>query len=241
MVLFPDTFTNYFDPHVGRDAVAALEGLGFAVQLPRRQVCCGLTWASTGQLEIARATVRRTARILRPQLDAGVPVVGLEPSCTAFLRNDARELAPHDPDVLALANATKTFAEHVEPTRDRWQVRPDAAQAQKALVQVHCHQYAEMGFDPDLSTLDAAGVRAEVLDSGCCGLAGNFGFERGHYDVSVACAEQALLPAVRAAEPGTGVVADGFSCRTQLRQTANVEPVHLATLVARALGVADRS
>jgi FAD/FMN-containing dehydrogenase/Fe-S oxidoreductase len=232
VVLFPDTFTNHFDPHIGRDAVAALEGLGNAVELPQRQACCGLTWASTGQLGVARRAIRRTARILRPQLNADLPVIGLEPSCTAFLRNDALELAPHDPDVAALAAATKTFAEWVEPTRQRWQ-RTDSGDA---LVQVHCHQYSELGFDADRSTLDATGVNARILDSGCCGLAGNFGFERGHYDVSMACAEQALLPAVRAAEPGTEVVADGFSCRTQLRQAIGTEPVHLATLVARAVG-----
>ncbi|MGH3326498.1 MAG: FAD-binding and (Fe-S)-binding domain-containing protein [Streptomycetales bacterium] len=249
VVLFPDTFTNHFDPHIGRDAIAALEALGCTVRLPRRPVCCGLTWASTGQLGIARRVLRYAAKTLRPQLDAGMPVVGLEPSCTAFLRNDARELAPHEPNVRALADATRTFAEHVEPTRGRWHVSAHGPQAGgaargkargKALVQVHCHQYAEMGFDADRSTLEATGVEAEVLDSGCCGLAGNFGFERGHYDVSVACAEQALLPAVRAADPDTLVVADGFSCRTQLRQLAGVEPLHLATLVARALAVGTR-
>lgn len=100
-----------------------------------------------------------------------------------------------------------------------------------------CHQHAELGFAADQATLDATGTRTRVLDSGCCGLAGNFGFERGHYDVSIACAEQALLPAVRAADPGTEIVADGFSCRTQLRQASETEPVHLATLVARALDV----
>jgi FAD/FMN-containing dehydrogenase/Fe-S oxidoreductase len=231
VVVFPDTFTNYFDPHIGQDAVRALEGLGHAVEVPKTPVCCGLTWASTGQAGIARRVIRRTAHVLRPRLDAGLPVVGLEPSCTAFLRNDALEFAPDDPDVAKLAEAARTFAEFVEPTRQRWQ-RPPSGQA---LVQVHCHQYAELGFDADRSTLDASGVGPAVLDSGCCGLAGNFGFERGHYDVSMACAEQALLPAVRAADPGTQVVADGFSCRTQVRQATGVEPVHLATLVARAV------
>lgn len=237
VVLFPDTFTNHFDPHIGRDAVAALEALGHAVEMPREPVCCGLTWHSTGQLGIARAMARRTARLLRPRVDRGLPVVGLEPSCTAFLRNDALELAPHDPDVAALAAATKTFAEWVEPTSARWRRTESGPEA---LVQVHCHQYAELGFAADQAALDATGTHARVLDSGCCGLAGNFGFERGHYDVSIACAEQALLPAVRAAAPGTEIVADGFSCRTQLRQTTETEPVHLATLVARALD-ADRS
>ena len=234
VVLFPDTFTNHFDPQVGRDAVAALEILGHAVELPRGQVCCGLTWASTGQLGTARRMVRRTARILRPHVKSGLAVIGLEPSCTAFLRNDALELAPHDPDVAALAEATRTFAEQVAPTRERWQRSPGGGDA---LVQMHCHQYSELGFDADRSTLDATGVSATVLDSGCCGLAGNFGFERGHYDVSMACAEDTLLPAVRQASPSTDVVADGFSCRTQLRQATDREPVHLATLVARALGV----
>ncbi|MGP4016117.1 FAD-binding and (Fe-S)-binding domain-containing protein [Saccharopolyspora sp. 5N708] len=232
VVLFPDTFTNHFDPHIGRDAVVALEKLGQAVEIPREPVCCGLTWYSTGQLGTARAALRRTARILRPQLDQGLPVVGLEPSCTAFLRNDALELAPHDPDVAALAAATRTFAEWIEPTRAQWQ---RTATGPEALVQVHCHQYADLGFAADRAALDATGTRARVLDSGCCGLAGNFGFERGHYDVSIACAEAALLPAVRDAGPDTEVVADGFSCRTQLRQTTGTEPVHLATLVARAL------
>ncbi|CAM03059.1 FAD/FMN-containing dehydrogenase [Saccharopolyspora erythraea NRRL 2338] len=233
VVLFPDTFTNHFDPHVGQDAVTAMEALGQTVDLPRSQVCCGLTWASTGQLGIARRMVRRTARVLGPQVQAGLPVVGLEPSCTAFLRNDALELAPHDPHVTALAEATRTFAEWVEPTRAQW--TRESGSAPESLVQVHCHQYSELGFDADRAALEATGTRARVLDSGCCGLAGNFGFERGHYEVSMACAEHALLPAVRAAEPGTDVVADGFSCRTQLRQATGTEPVHLATLVARAL------
>ncbi|WP_258349243.1 FAD-binding and (Fe-S)-binding domain-containing protein [Saccharopolyspora gregorii] len=230
-LLFPDTFTDHFDPHIGRDAVLALERLGHTVELPREPVCCGLTWASTGQLGTARRVVQRTARLLRPRIDAGLPVIGLEPSCTAFLRGDALELAPHDPDVQALAAATRTFAEHVEPTRERWQRTGGG----KALVQRHCHQYAELGFDADRAALAATGTDAEVLDAGCCGLAGNFGFERGHYEVSMDCAEQALLPAVRAAEPGTSVVADGFSCRLQIRQATDVEPVHLATLVRRAL------
>ncbi|RKT88321.1 FAD/FMN-containing dehydrogenase [Saccharopolyspora antimicrobica] len=232
VVVFPDTFTNHFDPHIGRDAVTALEALGHTVEIPREPVCCGLTWHSTGQLGTARRAVRRTARTLRPLLERGLPVIGLEPSCTAFLRNDALELAPGDLDVAALAAATRTFAEWVEPTRDRWQL-PE--QDREALVQVHCHQHADLGFTADQATLEATGTRAHVLDAGCCGLAGNFGFERGHHDVSIACAEQGLLPAVRAAAPGTEVVADGFSCRTQLRQTVGVEPVHLATLVARAL------
>jgi Fe-S oxidoreductase len=231
VLLFPDTFTNHFEPQIGHDAAAVLTHLGQAVDIPGRTVCCGLTWMSTGQLGVARRVLRRTARILRPWTRAGVPVVGLEPSCTAFLRSDAVELAGDDPDVVALASATRTFAEHVSPLLEPL---PDTG---KAIVQTHCHQYAELGFDADRALLAKAGVAAEVLDAGCCGLAGNFGFERGHYEVSMAVAEQALLPAVRAASPNTAVVADGFSCRTQVRQGTDAEPVHSATVVARALGL----
>jgi FAD/FMN-containing dehydrogenase/Fe-S oxidoreductase len=232
VLLFPDTFTNHFEPGVGQDAVAVLEHLGRAVEVPRRPVCCGLTWTSTGQLGVARRVLRRTARVLRPWTEAGVPVVGLEPSCTAFLRGDALELAGDDPDVARLAAVTRTFAEHVEPD-----LPAGGGEASDAIVQVHCHQHAELGFDADRRVLAASGVRARVLDSGCCGLAGDFGFARGHYDVSMACAERALLPAVRAADDGTSVVADGFSCRTQIRQGAGREPVHSVTAVARALGL----
>ncbi|GAA0530206.1 lactate dehydrogenase [Saccharopolyspora subtropica] len=234
VLLFPDTFTNHFDPHIGRDAVAVLETLGHPVHIPRHRLCCGLTWYSTGQLNTARTVLRRTARLLQPLLTPGIPLVSLEPSCTAFLRNDALELAPHDTNVATLAQATRTFAEHIEPSHARWE-RPTTSE--QALVQIHCHQYAELGFTADRTALTATGVHAQVLDAGCCGLAGNFGFERGHHDISLTCAEQALLPAVRAAPPSTDVVADGFSCRTQLRQTTDVEPLHLATLVARAMDV----
>jgi len=232
-LLFTDTFTNHFEPSIGHDAAAVLTHLGQRVEIPSRTVCCGLTWLSTGQLGIARRVLRRTARILRKHTRAGVPVVGLEPSCTAFLRGDALELAGDDPNVVALAAATRTFAEHVAPSLD--EVPGDG----KAVVQTHCHQYAELGFDADRELLAKSGVAAEVLDAGCCGLAGNFGFERGHYEVSMAVAEQALLPAVRAADADTAVVADGFSCRTQVREGSDVEPVHSATVVARALGLRD--
>ncbi|MCS7483330.1 FAD-binding and (Fe-S)-binding domain-containing protein [Umezawaea endophytica] len=232
-LLFTDTFTNHFEPSIGHDAAAVLTHLGQRVEIPGRTVCCGLTWMSTGQLGTARKVLRRTARILRRFTRAGVPVVGLEPSCTAFLRGDALELAGDDPDVAALAAATRTFAEHVAPSLDG--VPGDG----RAIVQTHCHQYAELGFDADRDLLAKSGVTAEVLDSGCCGLAGNFGFERGHHDVSMAVGEQVLFPAVRKADPDTAVVADGFSCRTQVREGTGVEPVHSATVVARALGLRD--
>jgi Fe-S oxidoreductase len=241
VLLWPDTFTDHFDPAVARDAVAVLEELGYRVEVPGGPVCCGLTWFSTGQVDTARAVLRRTLRTLRPWLASGVPVVVLEPSCAAALRADLPELLAADADADALAGAVRTFAEvlveHAEQITKLASARAGAGPAPRALVQVHCHQHADLGTDADRGVLSALGVDAEVLDSGCCGLAGNFGFEKGHYEVSMACAERVLLPAVRAADPDVAVLADGFSCRTQLRQAGQREPVHLAQLAARALGV----
>ncbi|WP_020666038.1 FAD-binding and (Fe-S)-binding domain-containing protein [Amycolatopsis nigrescens] len=234
VVLWPDTFTNHFDPGTGRDAVAVLEELGHQVHLPAKPVCCGLTWYSTGQLSTARKKLLRTLDVLEPWLERGIPVIGLEPSCTAMLRTDAAELLPDDPRVPALAACVRTFAEQVGENFVR---RGRAPAAERVLTQVHCHQHADLGFAADRELLGAVAGEVDVLEGGCCGLAGNFGFERGNYDVSVACGEQELLPAVRAAGGGTVVHADGFSCRTQIRQLTDREPVHLATLTARALGV----
>ncbi len=228
VVLWPDTFTNHFDPQVAHAAVEVLERLGYRVEVPDRPVCCGLTWYSTGQLGAARRSLRRSVETLQPWLRDGVPIVGLEPSCTAMLRAEADQLLPGT----GLPAAVHTFAEVLAGRLDRL---PELGSAPRALVQTHCHQHADLGFADDSAVLAALGVRAEVLDSGCCGLAGNFGFERGHYDVSMACAERVLLPRVRAADPEVAVLADGFSCRTQLRQAGQREPLHLAQLAARAV------
>ncbi len=236
LLLWPDTFTNHFDPDVAADAVAVLETLGYAVELPPRTVCCGLTWTTTGQVAAARRVLRRSLRTIQPWLAAGVPVVGLEPSCTAALRADGPELLPDEPLAARLAQGVRTFAEVLAEHADALRAAV-VAPGQRALVQVHCHQHAELGTEADHAALAALGIEAEVLDSGCCGLAGNFGFEQGHYAVSMACAERVLLPAVRAADPDVAVLADGFSCRTQLRQAGTREPVHLARLAARALGL----
>jgi FAD/FMN-containing dehydrogenase/Fe-S oxidoreductase len=236
LLLWPDTFTDHFDPAVATDAVAVLEALGYAVELPPRTVCCALTWTTTGQVDAARRVLRRSLRTIEPWLAAGVPVVGLEPSCTAALRSDGPELLPDEPLAARLAQGVRTFAEVLADHADDLRTTV-VTPGQRALVQVHCHQHAELGTEADHTAMAALGIDADVLDSGCCGLAGNFGFERGHYEVSMACAERVLLPAVRAADPDVAVLADGFSCRTQLRQAGTREPVHLAQLAARALGL----
>jgi Fe-S oxidoreductase len=197
VLLWPDTFTNSFTPRAGQAAVEVLEAAGFAVVLPERPVCCGLTWLSTGQLGTARRVLRRTLSVLGPDLDAGTPVVGLEPSCTAVFRSDLAELLPGDHRARRLAAATHTLAELLTQHAPDW--APPRPSPRSALMQVHCHQHAVLGNDPDTRLLDRAGITATVPDSGCCGMAGAFGYEADHFEISMRMAELSLLPAVRRA------------------------------------------
>ncbi|GGW45813.1 dimethylmenaquinone methyltransferase [Streptomyces lucensis JCM 4490] len=234
VLLWPDTFTGSFHPSIAKSAVRVLEDAGFRVAVPTEPVCCGLTWISTGQLPAAKKVLRRTLDVLRPYLEAGTPVIGLEPSCTAVFRADAPELLPGDQDVRRLAGQVRTFAEQlVHHAPDGW--RPPQL-ARGAVVQTHCHQHAVMKFDADRELMRRAHLDAEVLDEGCCGLAGNFGFERGHHEVSMAVGEQGVLPAVRGAAPDSLVLADGFSCRTQIEEGGTGRrALHLAEVLALAL------
>ncbi|WP_211258818.1 FAD-binding and (Fe-S)-binding domain-containing protein [Spirillospora albida] len=231
VVLWPDTFTEYHTPDVGRAAVAVLEALGHRVLIPPGRVCCGLTWHSTGQLGMTRRVLRHTLDVLAPALDAGLPIVGLEPSCTVMLRDEAPELLPDDPRAHRLAALTVTLAELVARHGGEW---PFGTLDTSAVAQPHCHQVAKGSYTADLAVLERLGVRTDVITAGCCGLAGNFGFEPGHWDVSRACAERELFPKVRAAEGGF-VLADGFSCRTQVEQGTGRSALHLAQILERAL------
>jgi Fe-S oxidoreductase len=234
VLLWVDTFTDYFTPEVGQAAVRVLEAAGYAVRITSEPVCCGLTWISTGQLDGARRQLRRSLDALNPAIAAGLPVVGLEPSCTAVLRGELTELLPDDPRARQVRTATRTLAELLASAAG-WE--PPDLSGVRAVAQPHCHHRAVLGWDADSALLARAGARVTAV-GGCCGLAGNFGVERGHYDVSRAIAETALLPAVRAAREEDGaaiVLADGFSCRTQLDQLARVGGTHLAELLASRL------
>ncbi|MFD8266311.1 FAD-binding and (Fe-S)-binding domain-containing protein [Streptomyces althioticus] len=257
VVLWPDTFTEHLSPSVGRAAVRVLEAAGMRVALPptlrpasdgrvgdprsraalslltarRGRVCCGLTYISTGQLDRARAVLGRTLDLLEPVLATDAPLVVLEPSCAAALRTDAPELLHDDPRAARLASRVLTFAEALERYAPDW--TPPAVN-RPVTGQTHCHQHAVLGDGPDRRLREAAGLTGE-LAGGCCGLAGNFGFEKGHYDVSRACAEEQLLPAVREAPEDAVVQADGYSCRTQLEQLGGVRGRHLAEILAEAL------
>ncbi|MDP9397618.1 MAG: 4Fe-4S dicluster domain-containing protein, partial [Actinomycetota bacterium] len=229
VLLWVDTFTDFFTPEVGEAAVEVLEGAGFAVRIPDRRICCGLTWASTGQLGGARRQLRRALGVVAPYVAAGLPVVGLEPSCTALLRSDAAELLPDDPRAAAVGTATRTLAELLAERRPDWS--PPALAGTTVVAQPHCHHHTVMGYAADRALLARTGADVRTV-AGCCGLAGNFGVERGHFDVSVQIAEHALLPAVRDAGPDAVVLADGYSCRTQLDHLSDRRGLHLAQVLA---------
>ncbi|MFG2992682.1 FAD-binding and (Fe-S)-binding domain-containing protein [Streptomyces sp. NPDC048257] len=237
VILWPDTFTEYLSPAAGRAAVQVLRAAGLGVEVPAAPVCCGLTYVSTGRLDRARRVLRRTLDTLG---DVPAPLVVLEPSCAAALRADLPALLPDDPRAARLAAAVRTFAETLEEYAPRWQPpRLDRVVA----GQTHCHQHAVLGDGPDRRLRARAGLVGE-LSGGCCGLAGNFGFEPGHHEVSVACAQEQLLPSLRAAPAGAVIQADGFSCRTQIAQlggesggeSGGVRARHLAELLAEGLG-----
>jgi len=242
VLLWPDTFTDHFSPSAGQAAVQVLEDAGYRVELPDEPLCCALTWISTGQLDTAKRALRHTVDRLATLVGEGPGskggsaevrgasvLVGLEPSCLAVLRHDAPALlGADDPAAVVVARAARTLAEVLGATPG-W--APPDLSGVVAVAQPHCHQHAVLGWEADRDLLARAGAEVTAV-GGCCGLAGNFGAERGHYDVSVAVAETALLPAVRAAGPDAVVLADGFSCRTQLDHLAGRRALHLAELLA---------
>ncbi|MEV6754910.1 FAD-binding and (Fe-S)-binding domain-containing protein [Streptomyces sp. NPDC051214] len=236
VVLWPDTFTDHLSPAVGRAAVRVLEDAGLRVVVPPGDVCCGLTYVSTGQLDRARTVMRRTLDRMGPLLDSDAPLVVLEPSCAAALKSDLVELLPGDERAGELAARVRTFASVLEELAPEWS--PPRI-GRPVVGQTHCHQHAVLGDAAERRLREKAGLVGE-LSGGCCGLAGNFGFEAGHYEVSVACAEEQLLPAVRSAAPepegGPVILADGFSCRTQLEQLGEgSRGRHLAEVLAEGL------
>ncbi|WP_328467928.1 FAD-binding oxidoreductase [Actinoplanes sp. NBC_00393] len=226
VVLFVDSFTDHFSPEIAEAAVEVLVDAGYAPQITSRKACCGLTWISTGQLDAARRILGRTVDELHDAVKKGIPIVGLEPSCTGVLRGDAVELVDNEA-ARAVAEATKTVAELLAATPG---YTPPSLTGVRVIAQPHCHHHAVMGWDADAKLLKKAGATVKRL-GGCCGLAGNFGVERGHYEVSVQVAEQQLLPALEKAEEGDIFLADGFSCRTQSADLADTPGKHLVQLL----------
>ena len=228
VVLWVDSFSDALDPDVPLAAMKVLQAAGCTVDVTGPGACCGLTLISTGQLTAAKAKLRKTLDVLHPYVLKGQTIIGLEPSCTAVLRSDLLELLPDDPRALDVSAKVKTVAEYLVSIG--WQPPPSS---ERILAQPHCHQYAIMGYAADLSLLKTMGCDVDV-SSGCCGLAGNFGMEKGHYEVSVAIAEQGILTKI-SSDPSRAILADGFSCRTQVTDLANRESRHIVQIIADAL------
>jgi Fe-S oxidoreductase len=230
VLLWPDTFTNFFAPQIGFAATRVLEAAGFGVVLPDTPLCCGRPFYDFGWLTQAKRYWRRILERLRGEIRSGTPIVGLEPSCVSAFRDELVNLFPGDEDAQRLSKQVKTLAEFL--CENDWQPPQNTA---KAIVHAHCHHRAVLGLDADRKLFDKLGLDWTLLDSGCCGLAGSFGFEREKYDVSLAIGERVLLPAVRDAAPETLIVSDGFSCREQIAQCTERRALHLAEVIAQAL------
>ena len=230
-----DTFTNYNHPEIGRAATKVLERLGYEVALPDTK-CCGRPMLSAGMMDAARKNARANVDTVHSLMEGGAKLVGLEPSCILGFRDDYLDLLPNDRKAVAVAEGTMLFEEflHSESglaTADLTYTNPPS----RVLLQGHCHQKALAGTDSALSVLRSMpGCEVEEIPSGCCGMAGSFGFGREHYDISMQIGEQTLFPAVRAGN-GATVVSDGVSCRQQIADGAGVQAKHLAEVIAEAL------
>ncbi|HEY3934570.1 MAG TPA: FAD-binding and (Fe-S)-binding domain-containing protein [Gemmatimonadales bacterium] len=230
VILWPDTFSNHFRTAPAIAAVEVLEDAGFEVTIPRRPLCCGRPLYDWGMLDRAKGLWRRTIDTLRDEIRAGTPIVGLEPSCVAAFRDELPGLLPHDDDAQRLSSQTVMLSEFLAGA----DYRPNPLRRQ-ALVHGHCHHKAVMTMKAEESVMRSLGLEYQLLDSGCCGMAGSFGFEAEKYAVSIAIGEQRLLPAVRAVDRDTLIVANGFSCHEQIAQQTGRVSLHLAEVLQLAL------
>jgi Fe-S oxidoreductase len=232
VILWPDTFNNYYHPDVARAATEFLERTGWRVIVPRAALCCGRPLYDYGMLDTARKWLLRILDELRHEIRAGIPMVGLEPSCVATFRDEMCNLIPHNDDAQRLAKQTLMLSEFVDQKMKDY---PLPRLERHALVHGHCHHKALMKLTAEERVLKRLGLEYEIPDSGCCGMAGAFGFERDHYEISIACGERVLLPKVREAAADTLVVANGFSCRKQIELTTERRALHLAHVLAMAV------
>ena len=233
VLLWPDTWNNYYHPQSLRAAAQVLQQAGFAPEVPRQHVCCGRPLYDFGFLKDARDYLLRILRDFAPQIDAGMPFVFLEPSCASVFRDELVNFFPQDERARRLREQTLLLSEFLV-----WQApqfEPAQHAGRRIIVQGHCHHKSLMKMTDEMSTLRRTGAEVELLDSGCCGMAGPFGFEREKFAVSQAIGERVLLPAVRAADAQTILVADGFSCREQIAQNTERRAVHFAEVIAGAI------
>jgi FAD/FMN-containing dehydrogenase/Fe-S oxidoreductase len=228
VLLWPDTFTNHFHPEIARAACQVLERAGFDVSVPHRALCCGRPLYDYGFLRLAKQMLLNTVGALRDSIRAGVPVIVLEPSCAAVFRDEMLNLLPDDHDARRLASQVHLLGEFVARHRERFDL---PALRADVLVHEHCHQKSVLGKRIDVELLESIGARVSAPDTGCCGMAGSFGFEQAHYDISCRVGERVLLPSVRRAAQNTLLVADGFSCREQIAQLTDRRALHLSQVL----------
>ena len=232
MILWPDTFNNYFLPGTARAAVDVLEAAGFRVLLPERQLCCGRPLYDFGMLDRAKSLLLQILDALAPAIEARIPVIGLEPSCAAVFRDELTNLFPSDERAQLLSRQTFLLSEFLERHAPNFTPPP---LGRKALLHGHCHHKSIMKMTDEEAVLRRIGVDFESPAPGCCGMAGSFGFEHDKYEISAAIGELELLPAVRQANPEWLIIADGFSCREQIAQGTNRQALHLAEVLQMAL------
>jgi Fe-S oxidoreductase len=235
VLLWPDTFNNYFHPATARAAVEVLEAAGYRVLLPQANLCCGRPLYDFGMLDRAQSLLLNILDELAPEIEAGIPVIGLEPSCVAVFRDELLNLFPHDHRAQALSKQTFLLSEFLEQNLDHNAPLPQLNR--KALLHGHCHHKSLMKMTAEESLLHRIGIDFHSPAPGCCGMAGSFGFERDKdkYDISMAIGELELLPAIRQAPPDWLIIADGFSCREQIAQGTNRQALHLAEVLQMAL------
>jgi Fe-S oxidoreductase len=232
VLLWPDTFNNYFHPNTAKATVEVLEAAGFRVIVPKANLCCGRPLYDHGMLDRAQSLLLQILDELSPEIEAGIPIVGLEPSCVAVFRDELVNLFPHDERAQALSRQTFLLSEFLETKAKNL---PLPQLNRKALLHGHCHHKSLMKMTAEEAVLRRLGVDFQSPAPGCCGMAGSFGFERDKYDISIAIGELELLPAVRQAPPDWLIIADGFSCREQIAQCSPRHALHLAEVLQIAL------
>jgi Fe-S oxidoreductase len=231
VLLWPDTWNNYYHPQTLAAAQQVLESAGCGVDVPRQHLCCGRPLYDFGFLTAARQYLQRAMQALGHEIDSGTPIVFLEPSCASVFRDELRNFFPKDARAAALRNQTYILSDYL--VRHAPQYQPPSLDGQRIVLHGHCHHKSLMKMDSEVALLRRTGADVTLLDSGCCGMAGPFGFEREKFEVSQSLAERVLLPAVRSAAPQDLVVTDGFSCREQIAQNSPRRALHLAEVLAR--------
>ena len=233
MILWPDTWNNHFHPTTAQAAVEVLEDAGFHVLIPQVELCCGRPLYDYGMLDLAKKLLNEIIDSLGPQIEAGICIVGLEPSCVSVFRDEMSNLLRGREQAKRFKAQTYLLTEFLEKFAPDYQ---PPKLSRKVVAHAHCHHKSVLDMKSEEKILSKLGVEYQLLDDGCCGMAGAFGFERGeHYDVSIKAGERGLLPAVREAASDTIIVADGFSCREQITQTTTRQALHPAQLIKLAI------